>query len=205
MEEKEDNLNMDNIIVLATNNLNKKKEYEEILSPLGYTVKTPKDLGIVSDPEETGGTYRENSYLKAKALASKVSCPVVAEDSGLEINALGKFPGVHSSRFASSFPNYQGAWDAIFARLEGSSDRSAQFVCCICYLESPEAEPVYFEGVCEGTILPKATGNNGFGYDPIFHCKEANVNFGQASEEIKNTYSHRGKASQKFIKYLSNK
>ncbi len=196
---------MNNVIVLATNNLNKKREYEEILAPLGYVVKTPKDLGIVSDPEETGKTYRENSYLKAKALANKVSCPVVADDSGLEINALDKFPGIHSSRFASSYPSYQQAWDALFLRLKGKQDRSGQFICCICYLENSDAEPLYFEGVCKGQILNEAKGNNGFGYDPIFHCEEANVNFGEAPEEIKNKYSHRAKASREFIKYLQNR
>ena len=203
---REDNQAMSNptnkAIVLATNNANKKREYEEILSPLGYIVKTPKDLGIVSDPEETGSSYRENSYLKAKSLANKVSCPVIADDSGLEINALGKFPGIHSSRFASSYASYQEAWDVIFSRLQGNEDRSGQFVCCICYLKSPSDEPIYFEGICKGRILEEAKGNNGFGYDPIFHCDEANVNFGEAPEEIKNKYSHRAKASGELVKFL---
>ena len=192
-------------IVLATNNPGKKKEYEEILAPLGYGVKTPKDLGIKSDPDETGASYRENSFLKAKSLAEKVHCPVIADDSGLEINCLGKFPGLHSSRFASSYPTYQDAWNVLFERMDGESDRSAQFVCCICYLPSPEAETLFFEGVCPGYILLEAKGSNGFGYDPIFHSDEADANFGEASEEIKNRFSHRGKAIAKLVKYLSNK
>ena len=89
--------------------------------------------------------------------------------------------------------------------MDGESDRSAQFVCCICYLSSPEAEPLFFEGVCPGYILLEAKGSNGFGYDPIFHSDEADANFGEASEEIKNRFSHRGKAIAKLVKYLSNK
>ena len=192
-------------IVLASNNKNKKKEYEEILGPLGYEVLTPKDLGVTSDPEENGLTYRENSYIKAKALAQKIAGPVLSDDSGLEINALGRFPGIHSSRFASSYPSYADAWNVLFERLEGATDRSAQFVCCICYLADKESEPLYFEGVCHGQILSEPKGNNGFGYDPIFHCDEADLNFGEASEEEKNRYSHRGKASDKLGKFLSQK
>jgi XTP/dITP diphosphohydrolase len=196
---------MEKTIVLASNNKGKKKEYEEILSPLGYTVLTPRDLGIISDPEESGTTYRENSYIKANALRKKVDCPVIADDSGLEVNALDGFPGLYSSRFGDSCGSYPAAHAKLLERLKGKEDRSAQFLCCICYLAKPDGEPLYFEGECKGHILPSPHGNAGFGYDPIFHCDAANLDFGVASEEEKNAVSHRALASAKLIKWLKSK
>ena len=118
-------------ICLATNNKGKLREYREILAPMGFVIYSPSDLNIASDPEETAETYRENAYIKALSLSKKVPFPVIADDSGLEINALDRFPGLHSSRFAESCGGYPQAYQEIQKRLEGKEDRSAQFRCCI--------------------------------------------------------------------------
>jgi len=193
---------MNQPICLATNNKGKLREYREILAPMGYVIYCPADLNIDFDVEETGTTYRENSYLKAKTLRSVVPFPVIADDSGLEVEALGGIPGLFSSRFAEEHGGYPGAYKALFQMLEGK-DRSAHFHCCICLLEEPESKPLYFEGDCPGTILAAPSGSNGFGYDPIFHCAEADIDFGLADEKTKNAYSHRAKALQKLKIYLA--
>lgn len=193
---------MDKTIVLASNNPGKQREYAQLLGPLGYRVLTPGALGIASDPQEDGDSYRENSYIKANALRRLVACPVIADDSGMEIEALGGFPGLFSARFAESCGSFAAAHAAILKRMEGCADRSARFVCCICLLEEPDEEALYFEGACAGHILPAPKGNGGFGYDPIFHCDGANLDFGLASEEEKNAVSHRALAAAKLLSYL---
>ncbi len=193
------------LILIATNNNHKLKEYSEILSPLGYEVVSPRQLGISSDPEENGQTYRENSYIKAKALAELVDCPVISDDSGLEVEGLNFEPGIHSSRYAESFGgDYVKAGNTIIERLKDNPNKNAAFHCCICYLSSKDAAPLYFEGCCPGWILPEYRGNGGFGYDPIFHSEEADADFGLVEEDVKNKYSHRAKASAFLMEYLSN-
>ena len=194
---------MNKQICLATNNKGKLKEYREMLAPMGFVIYSPADLNIDLDPEENGTNYRENSYLKALAFKKVVPFPVLADDSGLEINALDKFPGLQSSRFASSCGSYPQAYEEIFRRLEGKEDRSAQFHCCICYLEKEDARPLYFEGDCPGFILSAPSGTNGFGYDPIFHSQEADLDFGLVDEAKKNKYSHRAKALAKLKIYFA--
>lgn len=188
-------------IVLATNNKGKVKEYEEMLSPLGYRILLCKDFPNYIEPEENGTTYAENAYTKAKALRALTQLPVLADDSGLEVNALGKHPGLHSSRFAKQCGGNENARWEIIRQLEGK-ERSAQFVCNICYLPENSAKPLFFEGICPGTILFEPHGDNGFGYDPIFHSTEADIDFGIADEDTKNRFSHRGKALQKLVKAL---
>ena len=188
---------MNKQIFLATNNKGKLAEYREILAPMGFVIYSPKDLNIDLDVEETGTTYRENSFLKANAFRKIVPFPVLSDDSGLEINALNNFPGLFSSRFAESCGGYPQAYEELFRRLQGK-DRSAHFRCCICYVESPDAKPLYFEGICPGRILNAPSGDHGFGYDPIFHCDEIDQDFGLVDEATKNKYSHRAKALQKL-------
>ena len=192
-------------IVLATNNPGKVEEYNEILAPLGISVLTPKDLGVASDPEETGADYRQNSFIKARALQKLIHLPVIADDSGIEIEAMGNRPGLNTARFAKENGGFPAVFSVIFDTLKDEANRKAAFHCCICYLESEESEPRYFEGVCPGRILTEVHGSHGFGYDPIFHADEPDCDFGLASDEIKNTYSHRGKALKKLLDYLNNK
>ena len=190
-------MDMNTQICLATNNKGKLKEYRDILAPMGFVIYCPADLNLSFDVDENGATYRENSYLKAKALASIVPFPVISDDSGLEIDGMDGQPGLFSARFAEECGGYPGAYQKIFKALEGK-DRSAHFHCCICYLSSPEAKPLYFEGDCPGHILTAPLGDHGFGYDPIFHSTEADVDFGLADEKTKNAVSHRAKALAKL-------
>ena len=194
---------MNKEICVATNNKGKLKEYREILAPMGFVIYSPSDLNIECDPTEDGSTYRENALIKAKALSKLVKFPVLADDSGLEIHALGTFPGIYSSRFAEEMGGYPNAYKEIFRRLEGKEDRTAHFNCTICYLSEISAKPFYFEGKCPGTILFEPHGDHGFGYDPIFHSEEADLDFGIASEQEKNRYSHRAKAIAKLRLFLA--
>ena len=190
--------------VLATNNKGKLREYEELFLPIGIKVHSLNELNINIDVNESGSTYEENSYLKAKAISRFTNLPVIADDSGIEIPSLGKnYPGIYSARFATSQGGYPAVFDVINEKLK-NKDRSAAYRCCICFLENSDATPLFFEGKCEGYLLEKPLGENGFGYDPIFHCIEGNIDFGICSDEEKNHYSHRYKALRKFIEYLSN-
>lgn len=193
---------MNKEICLATNNKGKLAEYRKILAPMGFLIYSPADLNLDLDVEETGSTYRENSFLKAKAFAEIVPFPVISDDSGLEVEALNGFPGLYSARFASECGGYPNAYEELSRRL-GGKPRNAHFHCCICYLANSTAKPLYFEGDCPGYLLQKPHGDHGFGYDPIFHCNEANIDFGVADEQTKNAYSHRAKALQKLKMFFA--
>lgn len=191
-------------LVVATNNAHKVKEYAEMFE--GYNIKfySMKDLGIVCNPDEDGKTYEENSLIKASALAKLTKLPVIADDSGLNVVALGNFPGIHSSRFADSLGGNKFANVELIKRLEPFKDKSA-FFSCVITLMNIEEKPLQFIGICKGHILDKPVGEGGFGYDPIFYSQEAKMAFGEAPSEIKNKYSHRAKAVEQLIKYLTSK
>lgn len=191
---------MNKPLLLSTNNPGKLKEYRDILAPKGYLIYCPKDLAIEIEVEENGKTFRENSYLKAKAISEYVNIPVIADDSGLCIDALDDFPGLYSARYAASLGGYPAAYADLNEKLEGKS-RLAHFHCCICLLEKGK-KPLYFEGDCLGRILTEPRGNHGFGYDPIFFSDELGKAFGEASEEEKDAVSHRAKAIAKLSLYL---
>lgn len=191
---------MNKPLLLSTNNKGKLKEYRDILAPKGYLIYCPSDLGIEIEVEETGKTFRENSLLKAQALSEYVNIPVIADDSGLCIDALDDFPGLYSARYASSLGGYQSAYEDLNKKLK-DKDRKAHFHCCICLLEK-DKKPLYFEGDCPGEILSEPKGSNGFGYDPIFFSTELNKAFGEASEQEKDAVSHRAKAIAKLSIYL---
>ena len=188
-------------IVLATNNKHKLQEVRKILSPHKITVYCPNDLNLtVPEVEENGKTYFENALVKAKAVASVTSFPVIADDSGLEIEALNNEPGLHSARYAESLGGHQNAFKDIFKRLEGKP-RDARFICCIVLLNVTD-KPLQFEGIAKGKILEEAHGLSGFGYDPIFFSEEAQMTFAELPEDIKNKVSHRGKALKKLLTFL---
>lgn len=189
---------------MASNNKSKLAECRAALSECGYEVVSPFDLGLHIDPEETGTTYRENSYIKALAFASASGLPVISDDSGFEVEALGGRPGLFSSRFAADYDgDYERAGRALNDMLGDSPSRKAKFHCCICFLKNPGEEPLYFEADFPGTLLPKSSGHGGFGYDPYFHSDELDLDMGLASPEKKNQYSHRAKALKKLVEYLN--
>lgn len=188
--------------LLATNNVHKAQEFRKILNPLGIEIVTPKDLGLSIDPEENGKTFRQNSLIKAKAFFEASGLTTIADDSGLCIEALNGKPGIYSARFATESGGYPAVFDVLNKELEGKK-RDAKFHCCICLYDG--SKPLYFEGDCPGYLLDKPVGQCGFGYDPIFHCNEGNVDFGTAPEDVKNKYSHRSKALKQFVSYLNNR
>lgn len=191
-------------LLIATNNPHKIKEYEEMLSIHGIKVHSPKEFGIYDNPVEDGTSFKENSLIKAKSLAKYTSMPIIADDSGLCIEALNNFPGIYSSRFANDCGGNALANKEIIRRLKKVSNRKAHFSCIITLI-NVTSEPVFFEGICEGEILDHIDGEGGFGYDPIFYSLEAKMSFGSAPKEIKNKYSHRAKALNLLIKYLKDK
>ena len=189
-------------IVLATNNKHKLQEVREILSPCGIIVYSPRDLNMtVPEPEENGTTYYENALIKAQNLAKYTIFPVIADDSGLEVEAMDNKPGLHSARFATECGRHDKAIQTILDNLKDKENRKARFICDI-VLVNVEDRPLRFEGIVEGEIASTPQGEKGFGYDPIFISTEANKCYGIMMDKEKNIYSHRAKALKKLVTYL---
>ncbi len=188
--------------VIATGNENKVKEFYKMLSPLGYDVKSLKDINLEIDVEETGTTFEENSLIKARDIASKLGKEyiVIADDSGLEIKALGGFPGIYSSRFMEGRP-YSEKCLEIIKRLEGKDDRTANFTSAISLINYVDEDKV-FVGKTFGKIDTKIEGDNGFGYDPIFVSDDLGMSFGLCTLEEKNKVSHRGRALNALLEFI---
>ena len=188
-------------LILATNNKGKVKEYRDILTPLGFEVQSQSEAGIFLDVEETGTTFAENAYLKAKAIYDIAHCCVLSDDSGLQVTALGGEPGIYSARY-KGLPTEHERRMAILDGLKDKADRSAQFVCCVCFLDE-NGEQHLFTGVWNGTIAEAEEGTNGCGYDPIFMAEDSGGHT-TASLPItfKETHSHRAKAVGQLMDYL---
>ncbi|MCH5179781.1 MAG: RdgB/HAM1 family non-canonical purine NTP pyrophosphatase [Erysipelotrichales bacterium] len=188
-------------IVISSNNQHKIKEYKEIFNDYpNIEIMSLNDANINVDPEENGKTFKENSLIKAKAVAELTNNLVIADDSGLEIDALDGFPGIYSSRFMSDH-TYEEKFLAIFDMLKDKNNRKAQFHCVIT-LVNLEAGPLFFEGVVRGEIAKTSNGLNGFGYDPIFIPEGYKKSFADLSEDEKNAISHRGIASKSLLEFL---
>lgn len=200
---------MKNKIVFATGNKGKVKEIQEILKDLDYEVMTMKEAGIDIDIEENGETYEENALIKARSVAQYTDAIVMADDSGLEVDAMDKAPGVFSARFMGEDTSYRIKNAEIIRRLEGKegAERSARFVCAIAAV-FPDKSEVTTRATIEGQIGYEEQGENGFGYDPIFYVPEFGKTTSQLSPEEKNQISHRGKAlrlmKEELVKYESN-
>lgn len=188
-------------IVVATNNLNKLYEYRVLLKDTGYEVMSLKDIGFMGNIEETGSTFSENAVEKALAVAKFTKYPVIADDSGLCVNALDGFPGIYSRRFMEDQP-YTIKNQEIINRLKEYSDKTAKFVASIA-LVNYERFPQVFVGEVKGIIIDESRGDNGFGYDPIFYVPSLDKTLAEATEEEKNSVSHRANALQGLLNYLS--
>lgn len=186
-------------ILIATKNKGKAKDFESIFGPLGYIVKTLDDVASHLDVEETGSTFEENAILKAEALANELNTIVIADDSGLEVDALNGEPGIYSARYAGEAKSDDANMDKLLANLEGvpAEDRTARFVCAIA-LAQPGKETVTYRGTCEGEIAKERRGEYGFGYDPIFFVPAQNKMMAELTPEQKSAISHRGAAIQKL-------
>lgn len=183
-------------IVFATGNANKVREIKAILADLNMEVLSMKEAGVYAEAEENGVTFAENASIKAKDIVSKVSDAIVmADDSGLVVDALNGEPGIYSARYLGEDTPYSIKNANIIERLEGIpvEGRSARFVCAIAAV-LPDGRVLSTEGTIEGYIGYEERGNGGFGYDPIFMVPEYGCSTAELSAEAKNAISHRGKA-----------
>lgn len=187
-------------MIIATHNKHKVEEFSRILAPLGVTIRT----AALTEAEETGTTFRENAYLKAKSACDETGLPCIADDSGLSVDALDGAPGVYSARYAPEGQRKQ----TVLQKLENVPDdkRGAHFTSAICCV-FPNGDVLEAEGRCYGSITHECRGAGGFGYDPIFLCAEegcAGKTFGEASPEEKDAVSHRGRSLRLFVEKLEN-
>ncbi len=190
--------------VLASNNSGKRDEMLKILAPYGVELITAAEAGFGTvDPEETGDTFAENALIKAKAFCELTGMPSIADDSGLCVDAMNGGPGVHTARYAGDHDFAYGI-QKMLRELEGvpHEKRTARFVCSICCMW-PDGHSVTAEGVCEGYIAQKVTGEGGFGFDPIFLLPDGR-GFAEISLEEKNSVSHRGSALEAFMRKMQN-
>ena len=185
-------------VIFATGNKGKVKEIEMILADAGFEIRTMKEAGIRIDIVEDGKTYEENALIKVRAVAAQPEakgCIVMTDDSGLEIDALGKEPGVYSARYLGEDTPYGVKNAELIHRLDGVPDekRTARFVCAIA-AKLPDGGEIITRSTIEGRIGYEEKGSNGFGYDPIFYYPPYGKHTAELSEEEKNQVSHRGKA-----------
>lgn len=184
-----------NKLIFATSNAGKMKEIREILKDLDVEILSMKEAGIDVDIVEDGKTFEENARIKARAIRDLAGCLVLADDSGLEVDALNKEPGIYSARYMGEDTHYDLKNANIIERLSGltGSERSARFVCVIA-AAFPDGTEETRRATIEGQIALAPAGENGFGYDPIFYVPEYGCTTAQLSSEQKNEISHRGKA-----------
>ena len=182
-------------IVFATGNAGKIKEIRMIMEDTGLEVVSMKDAGIKADIEENGKTYEENALIKARAVAAFTKDIVMADDSGLEIDALNGEPGIYSARYMGEDTSYEIKNRNIIDRLFGAEgkERSARYVCNIAAV-LPDGRVIQTEAYMEGVIAKEPAGTGGFGYDPIFYLDEYGCSSAELTPQQKNAISHRGKA-----------
>jgi len=192
-------------VVLASGNAGKLRELHALLGGLGIELVSQRELGV-SDAEETGLSFVENALLKARHACATTGLPAIADDSGIEVDALNGEPGIYSARFAGVSGETREVADAannalLLDRLAGlkGSERSARFQCIIVYLRhAADPTPLICQGTWEGQILESAAGANGFGYDPLFYVPTHDCASAALTPEIKNTLSHRGQALEQL-------
>lgn len=192
-------------IVFATGNLGKLREASEILGE-GFELVSLADVGITEDIPETGETLRENSLQKAQYVLEHCGCDCFADDTGLEVDALGGAPGVYTARYAGDDKDFNKNMDKVLQELQGleGEARRARFKSVITLML--DGEPHFFEGTLEGIIADEKSGNGGFGYDPIFIADEfPGQTLADISEDQKNDISHRGKALRAMAQWLHNR
>lgn len=183
-------------IIAATKNKNKLREFGEILK--GFEIISQEDAGLDIDVEETGSTFEENSMLKARAIYEACKIPAIADDSGLVVDALGGEPGVYSARYGGEGLDDRGRVELLLKNMEDvpQKERTARFVCAITLVDGDKV--ITARGECEGIIAYEPSGENGFGYDPVFFVEKYNKTLAEVTPEEKNAISHRGKALRAF-------
>jgi XTP/dITP diphosphohydrolase len=191
-------------IVLASSNKGKVREINQVLAGTGLQVQPQSEFGVV-DAEETGLTFVENAILKARNAARHTSLPAIADDSGLEVDALAGAPGIYSARFAGEGASDQANLEKLLLELEAvpEEQRTARFQCLMVFMRhAGDPTPLICQGTWEGRILFAARGDNGFGYDPVFHVPAHGCSSAELPAETKNSLSHRGQALRQLVAAL---
>lgn len=187
--------------VLASNNARKLEELRQILSQMGHEVLSQREAGLNLTVEETGTTFEENARLKARGASDALGLPVIADDSGLMVDALDGAPGVYSARYGGEGLDDRGRNALLLKNMEGKENRSAWFVCCIC-CRFPDGREITARGECPGQILEGPRGKDGFGYDPVFYMPEYGKTMAEMTPVEKNAVSHRGRALERLAAEL---
>lgn len=186
-------------IIFATNNAHKLEEVEAILGK-EIELITLREAGITDDIPENEPTIEGNALAKARYVWEKTGCDCFADDTGLEVDALGGAPGVHSARYATDGHDFAANRHKLLREMEGKTDRTARFRTVIALIEGGKER--CFEGIVEGTITTSEMGDGGFGYDPLFTPEGYNQTFAEISPEEKNAISHRGRAVAKLAEWF---
>ncbi|MGB5473567.1 MAG: XTP/dITP diphosphatase [Gammaproteobacteria bacterium] len=191
-------------IVLASSNPGKVREINQLLTGLALHVRPQGEFGV-ADAEETGLTFVENAILKARNAASHTGLPAIADDSGLEVDALNGAPGIYSARYAGSGAGDQANLEKLLEALQDvpEAQRTARFQCLLVYMRhAGDPTPLICQGTWEGRILTGPRGEQGFGYDPVFHVPTHDCSSAELAPEVKNSLSHRGQALRKLVAAL---
>ncbi|MBK7390935.1 MAG: RdgB/HAM1 family non-canonical purine NTP pyrophosphatase [Bacteroidetes bacterium] len=187
-------------LVVASGNSSKLTEIRQMM-PQSFEIVSMKELGFTGDIPETADTFAGNALLKARFISNKFMVNSLADDSGLEVEALSGRPGVYSARFAGPGSNDQQNTDRLMAEMEGVTNRKARFVAVLALVL--EGQEFLFEGFVNGTIAQKQAGNSGFGYDPVFIPEGYSQTFAMLSPDLKNRLSHRRMAIDKLVAFLN--
>ena len=184
-------------LVVASGNAHKIQEISQIFTD--FEVVSQKQMGFDEDVEETGKTFMENALIKAHAASKALGCMVLADDSGLSVDALGGAPGIYSARYCGQHGDDKENRVTLLKNMQGITDRRAHFTCALA-LVYPDGREITAEGYTYGKILEKEDGDGGFGYDPLFESEDLKKSFGKASEAEKNSVSHRFRGLQELLK-----
>jgi XTP/dITP diphosphohydrolase len=188
-------------IVLASGNQGKLREFAQLLAPLNINIVTQSELDVI-EADETGLSFVENAILKARNACDQTGLPAIADDSGIEVDALRGAPGIYSSRYAGLDASDEDNVQALLKALDGApeGERSARFQCVLVFMRHAEdPTPLICQGTWHGQIMSEPTGDSGFGYDPVFFVPETDCSAAELSAQQKHAISHRGQAMRRFI------
>lgn len=189
-------------LVIATKNKGKLREFRLILTDAYDEILSLADFDDIPDIKETGLSFRENAFIKAKTTSDFLGMDAIGDDSGLTVDALGGAPGIYSARYAGEGASDDDNNEKLLSELKEEKNRSARFICCIALVLISGIQE-FFEGECGGQIIQEKRGESGFGYDPVFYVPQYGKTMAELGPETKNKISHRAIASEKLLSYFS--